>query len=267
MNTDLSLNFRSRGEGQKVVFSHGTPTYSGEYNATVSFLEKQYQCILIDHLGFGGSPKPKDADYSLSAHQRRFRETLLTHQVISFHLVVHDFGGVIALPLLFDPQFNILSLTILNSWYWPLNETEPQMAVQKYLVQSGIFPFLYRYLNFSPKVLLKMAWGKYAPLTKARHLHYISQFPTSEQRSGTIGFLRALFDFDLPEWKNSDRLSSIQQPVQVIWGEADQLVSGRNLERWKKIFPKAKIVVLKDVGHFVADEAPELLAKELLGFF
>lgn len=260
------LSFMSRGTGQNIVFSHGTPTYSGEYINVVKRLESKHKFILVDHLGFGNSPKPKQADYSIEAHQQRFKASLVENRIKSFHLVVHDFGGVIALPLLLDSDFEVLSLTILNSWYWSLIETEPQMKAQSVFVKLGILPFLYRYFNFSPKVLLKMAWGSHSPLAKERHSHYISMFPTQKERSGAIGFLKALFDFENSVWKKTETLKSITIPVQIIWGKADKLISIRNLERWNKIFPDAKIVALENVGHFVAEEAPEIFADELDSF-
>jgi pimeloyl-ACP methyl ester carboxylesterase len=262
-----SLAFANRGTGTLVVFVHGTPTYSGEFDQVANQIGHTHQSILIDHLGFGDSPKPIDGDYSISAHRIRFRETLAQRNIKKFHLVVHDFGGVIALPLVTDPDFEILSLSIINSWYWPLIETEPQMKSQKILFDLGIFTFLYKYLNFSPKVLLKLAWGSHSPLTKERHAHFISKFPTKDDRHGLIGLLKALFDFKDSVWLEADQLAKVKTPVQIVWGEADKLVSTRNLEKWEAIFPNAKIVKLKNVGHFVAEEAPDLLAKELLGFF
>ncbi|MFN7728289.1 MAG: alpha/beta fold hydrolase [Bdellovibrio sp.] len=267
MDANVELKFSRRGAGAPVVFAHGTPTYSGEYEQVANQIENSNQSILIDHLGFGDSPKPIDGDYSISAHRIRFRQTLRQKGIKKFHLVVHDFGGVIALPLLTESDSEVLSLTIINSWYWPLIETEPQMKSQKILLDSGIFPFLYKYFNFSPKVLLKLAWGSHSPLTKERHRHYISKFPTKDDRHGPIGFLKALFDFKNSVWLEADQLSKIKTPVQIIWGEADKLLSTRNLERWEAIFPKAKVVRFKNVGHFVGDEAPELLAKELIDFF
>lgn len=267
MHQSTKLHFEANGSGQNVVFSHGTPTHSGEYESVVKAMNSQYRFHLIDHLGFGNSPKPTHADYSIQAHQQRFRASLIENEVKSFHLVVHDFGGVIALPLRLDPEFEILSLTILNSWYWPLIETEPQMKLQKIFVNLGLLPFLYRHFNFSPKFLLKMAWGSHSPLTKERHDHYIGMFPTKYERSGTIGFLKALFDFENLIWKQTATLNSVKLPVQIIWGKADKLISTSNLERWKQIFPEAKVVAPENVGHFVAEEAPKIVANELDSFF
>ena len=263
MTHHKNIHIEFRGHGENVVFSHGTPTHSGEYHQVTKELQTNFRCVLIDHLGFGKSPKPNDGDYSLASHQARFRSSLIQNDIKSFHLIVHDFGGVIALPLTYDPHFKVLSLTILNSWYWPLIETEPQIKTQKFLFHTGLFHFLYRYYNFSPRVLLKMAWGQASPLTKEKHQHYISQFPSRKHRSGTLGFLNSLFQFDLIEWQQSNALQKLNIPVQILWGESDKLISARSLNRWKSIFPDAKIKTQKDVGHFVADEAPEWVAQEI----
>lgn len=256
------ISFLDQGVGEVLVIVHGTPTNSSEYREVIEELSPKYRCIAIDHLGFGQSEKPESGDYSIQAHQKRLIALLEYLKLKSFHLIVHDFGGVIGLPLVDSRDFEIKSVTILNSWLWPLIETEPQMEKQRWLVSSGIFPFLYRQFNFSPRFLIKLGWGTGKALSKERHRTYIRQFPRKENRAGAVGFLMTLFDFENSCWKQDDILSKMAGvPVQVIWGRADKLISTRNLERWKKLLPRAQVHALENVGHFVAEEAPEAVAK------
>lgn len=255
------IHYLDQGTGETVVFAHGTPTNSGEYRDVIAHLSSKYRCIAIDHLGFGHSEKPEEADYSIPAHRKRLAALLIHLDVRTFHLVVHDFGGVIALPLQKEEAFRVISVTILNSWLWPLIETEPQMRKQKWLVSSGVLPFLYRNFNFSPRILIKMGWGSRKPLSQERHRAYVEEFPKKESRSGTVSFLMALFDFDNPCWQQTDVLAGMTKiSVQIIWGLSDQLVSPRNLERWQQLLPNARIHKLERVGHFVAEEAPDEVA-------
>jgi pimeloyl-ACP methyl ester carboxylesterase len=39
-----------------------------------------------------------------------------------------------------------------------------------------------------------------------------------------------------------------------------------HLARWREALPDARVVPLGDVGHFVADEAPDALAEAVQGF-
>jgi len=262
------LYYVDEGTGPIVVFVHGTPTNSDEYEQVIKHLKKDYRCICIDHLGFGRSSKPKDGDYSIEAHTDRLSFLLKHLKIAQFHLVVHDFGGAIGLPLTLNDKFGITSLTLVNTWFWPLIESEPQMKGQQFLVSSGLLPWLYRYLNFSPRVLYKMGWGKHSPFSNTNHGKYLDQFRSSKDRSGTLEFLKTLFDFKAPCWKKLDSLlKSNKSPTQIVWGCADKLISTNTLSRWKQILPLSKTIELQDVGHFVAEEAPELLVEALRGHF
>jgi pimeloyl-ACP methyl ester carboxylesterase len=260
------LAIREMGQGETILFIHGTPTCSHEYREVFQILSNRYHCFAVDHLGFGSSEKPRNGDYRLSAHQERLKNVLRENEIRSFHLVVHDFGGVIGLPLLADSQFEVKSLTLLNTWAWPLIETEPQIKYQAWAVKIGLLDFLYRHANFSPRVLLKMAWGQRVPLDPQLYRFYMDQFPKADDRSGTIGFLHALFDFQNPAWQIKPSIERIHSPVMIVWGSADKLISKRNLERWRDWLPQATVHELDDVGHFVAEEAPQQLAEHLHHF-
>lgn len=258
------MGYVDRGQGEIVLFVHGTPTNSNEYETIIKELSGQYRCIAVDHLGFGQSDKPQNGDYSLNAHRARLELFIQHLGVDAFHLLVHDFGGIIGLPLIASPKYQIKSVTILNSWLWPLCETEPSLTKQRWAVTTGLLPFLYRRCNFSAKFLLKMAWGSRKPLTKTRHQFYVNQFPTRRDREGAVGFMNALFEFENSSWQQGQVLAVLKnKPVQIIWGLADKLISPRNLARWKAEIPQASIHELDNVGHFVAEEAADEVAIRL----
>lgn len=264
---DGQLAYRDEGQGETILFVHGTPTSSLEYVGLINRLKVNYRCLAIDHLGFGGSDKPKDADYSIQAHASRLNSLLSELSVGAFHLVLHDFGGVIGLPLALQQSSRVRSLTIINSWAWPLIETESQMKSQLWILQSAMMKWLYLNLNFSPKILLKMAWGKHASLTKEKHKAYQGAFRSRDERYGLLAFRDVLLDFSQPCWRmKHELLKLISLPIYLAWGMKDPLISPRNLDRWISMFPNAKVSRFEKVGHFVADEGEELLAPELLSF-
>ncbi len=97
-----SLSVIDEGGGPPVVFSHGTPTWSFEWRHLILGLRDTHRCIAPDHLGFGLSARPHEADYSPEAHARRFSRLIDALELSRYSLVVHDFGGPIAL----DEAFN-----------------------------------------------------------------------------------------------------------------------------------------------------------------
>jgi pimeloyl-ACP methyl ester carboxylesterase len=213
---DHRLHYVDQGAGDVIVFVHGTPIDSSEYRAVVETLSQRYRCIVGDHLGL--SDKPASGNYDAFGHRDRLAALLDHLNIRSFHLVVHDFGGIIGIPLLRHHELNIRSVTIMNSWLWPLVETEPALRKQQWLFSSGILPFLYRYFNISPKLLLKAGWGKKTKLTKERHQYYIDQFPSPSLRSGPIGLLRLLFDFKGAYWDQSDTILKLQKVPRKLSG-------------------------------------------------
>lgn len=261
---DHSIAYRDEGKGEVVIFVHGTPSSSLEFEDIIHQLKNNYRCIALDHLGFGESNKPKDGDYSLSAHSFRFLEFLDKLQIERFHLVIHDFGGAIALPVAIKRHHQIQSLTVLNSWIWPFFETEPQILKQRWLMTSTFMKYLYLHWNFSARFLVKMSWGSYKPLKPERHKQYQSYFRSPDERHGTVGFLNALFDFTHEAWRVHEELKVFSNiPVFIVWGQADKLISLKSFQRWKEIFPNAKVRLLPKVGHFVADEGSEFVVATL----
>jgi haloalkane dehalogenase len=100
---DGTVHYIDVGDGPPIVLVHGTPTWSFEWRHVVHALCSTHRVIAVDHLGFGGSQRPALASYTPEAHAARFASFMtglgLTQPVI---LVVHDFGGPIALHWALD---------------------------------------------------------------------------------------------------------------------------------------------------------------------
>ena len=265
---NYNLSYLDFGQGVAVVFVHGTPVSSNEFLEVIDKLKNHYRCIAIDHLGFGESAKPKNGDYTLMAHRRRLNLFLDKLGVKKIHLVVTDFGGPIALPFAADNWENILSLTIMNSWGWLLEDTEVQLKRMGWLMRSWLMKQMYIYFNFSARVMIKSAWGKHRPLTKERHDFYINKFKHPDERVGTWGFVQALFDKSDFTWEIGKRLNLLSpKPTQIIWGMSDKFISSANMVRWQQLLPHAEVHKIEKAGHFVSEECPEIVSEKLLKFY
>lgn len=66
-----SIFVRTAGaaEAPVLLFLHGFPTSSFDYEAVIERLAKRYRCVAFDFLGFGASAKPRiDYDYELQTN-------------------------------------------------------------------------------------------------------------------------------------------------------------------------------------------------------
>ncbi len=51
--------------------------------------------------------------------------------------------------------------------------------------------------------------------------------------------------------------------ILLVWGLKDIAFREKELKTWSKAFPNAKVVRFKDAGHFIAEEIPDELVKEM----
>lgn len=153
-----NMHYVDEGEGEIILFVHGTPTWSFLYRDFIQDLYGSNRCIAIDHLGFGLSEKPQDFAGTPQAYSKNLSEFIEKLNLKNITLVVHDFGGPIGLGAAIENPDNIKQVILFNTWLW---ETKSEKSVQKInkILNSGLGRFMYLNLNFSPKVLLKKGFS------------------------------------------------------------------------------------------------------------
>lgn len=261
-----TMAWREAGAGETVVLVHGTPSSSSEWQAVITALAPTFRVLAPDHLGFGESQRLTELSvYSLPWHAANFAAWLAAQQPSGrVHLVVHDFGGPIALPWVLDNLDRVASLTIVQSWAWTFLEDATFKKNMRF-VDTWLMRWLYRSWNFSAKQMVKMSWGTHRPLDRALHQQFIGQFPTKDSRAGTWGFARSLVrELDYFDALAAQLPSLRALPTLVVYGLADKMVKPLHFERWQRELPSARAVGLADVGHFPQVEAPELVVPPLV---
>src|SRR5690606_39868781 len=71
------LHYIDEGNGETIVFVHGTPSWSFDYRNVIKKLKANFRCIAIDHVGFGLSDKPEYYDYSTRNHGKTLEKFVL----------------------------------------------------------------------------------------------------------------------------------------------------------------------------------------------
>ena len=229
-----------------IVLVHGTPTWSFEYRHLIAGLRPSRRVIALDHLGFGLSERPADASYTPEAHAARFRAFVDGLGLSRFTLVVHDFGGPIALPVALDDPGRVSRLVVLNSWMWSF-AGDPRCArwrAARAWCPGGFGRFMYRRLNASLRLVTPSAYGDRRKLTRAIHGQYLAAFPDADSRERVLWTLaRALLGSSAYYdglWRRRDRLAAI--PALVVWGMKDSAFRPNQLARWRTALPHATVV-------------------------
>src|SRR6478752_2861668 len=243
--------------GEPVLLVHGTPSWSFEYRHAIAELSRSRRVIAFDHLGFGLSERPADFAYTPEAHSQVLREVVEGLGLTRFSLVVHDYGGPIALPFAAAAPERITRLVVINSWLWRLAD-DPTLAKSARLVASRFGRFLYRWLNASLRLLMPYAYADKRKLTPKIHAQYLAPFASRDARERVLWTLAcSLLDpaASLQRlWQNRARLAQI--PALIVWGLGDRALPPSVLEGLRQALPQARVAELSSVGHWPQEEAP-----------
>jgi pimeloyl-ACP methyl ester carboxylesterase len=249
------------GEGEPILFVHGTPSWSFEWRGLVRSLAARHRCIAPDHLGFGLSDRPADGAYTPEWHAENLRAFVSALGVRDFTLVVHDYGGPIGLPLALAGRAR--RLVVLNSFGWSLRGDRRVERASR-LLGSRFGRFVYRWLNLSLRVIVPAAYADRRKLTRSVHAQYLGPFGDRWSRGAVLWPLaRALVGSSAyyeELWSQRDRLW--EMPALIVWGTKDPAFGPELIGRWREALPGARVLELP-VGHWPQEEAPSEVAAAL----
>lgn len=85
-----------QGEGPTVVLVHGIASSTTTFTNVIPMLLPDHRVVAIDLLGFGASPSPAGAAYTIEEHVDYLERTLASRDVGRCILVGHSLGSLIA---------------------------------------------------------------------------------------------------------------------------------------------------------------------------
>jgi pimeloyl-ACP methyl ester carboxylesterase len=256
-----NMHYVDEGQGEVILMIHGTPTWSFLYRHLIKDLSKNHRCIAIDHLGFGLSDKPRKYSYKPEELAKNLRYFIEQLDLKNITLMVHDFGGSIGLAYAIENPENVKRIVLFNTWMWSYKGNKDAEMASKFF-GSSIGKFLYKKLNFSPRVMLKMGYGDKKKLTPEIHKQYMQAFPQPEDRNSTWHFAKEIIgsgDWWDRLFSQKEKISKI--PTLILWGMKDKFLTPAFLEKWKSIFKNKEVHEFKNAGHFVQEEEKELVGK------
>lgn len=254
---DGRIHLVDDGDGPPIVFVHGTPTWSYEYRHLLAAFRGRYRVIAPDHLGFGLSDRPRDADYSPEAHAARFAELLDTLDLHDVVLVVHDYGGPIALAWAAAHPERLRGLVLLNTFAGPIRDPQTRRVAR--WLRGAFGRWLYRVVNLSLRVILPSAYGVRRRLTRDVHAHYLAPFAEPWSRVTVLHALaRGLVGseaFFARLAASLPRLAPV--PTTIVWGERDPAFGPGYRAELCRSFPHSELNIVRSAGHWPHEETPE----------
>jgi pimeloyl-ACP methyl ester carboxylesterase len=248
------MHYVDEGQGEPIIFVHGFPTWSFMWRGLVRDLSVKHRCIAMDHIGFGLSDKPDSWTYTPEGHARNYRKLLDHLGLDSFSLVVHDFGGPIALSHALDFPGKVKRIAVLNSFLWSL-KNDPHFVKFDHKVNG---PLGRMAMTATPLGLNKMLHDMIEQKAKVNskiYNQYTGPFTKASERQGPYGLAKGYVgssEWLYSLWVHREALKNI--PLQVVWGMKDRLFSHEQLDKWRHSWPDADVITFPESGHLVLEE-------------
>jgi cis-3-alkyl-4-acyloxetan-2-one decarboxylase len=255
-------HFLDEGQGDPLLMLHGNPTWSFYYRNLILGLKQSYRCVVPDHMGMGKSDKPQNYNYTLSKHIDNLEALVGKLGLNDITLVLHDWGGAIGMGFAVRYPQKIKRLVLFNTAAF-LSEKIPVRL--KLCRVPGFGVITIRGFNAFALAAVDMACEKKERMTDEVRAGYLSPYDSFANRIATLRFVQDIpMSSNAPSYpvvkyieENLKRFKSL--PVMIAWGAKDFVFNDHFLKRWQRIFPDAEVHRIPDAGHYVLEDAHELI--------
>jgi pimeloyl-ACP methyl ester carboxylesterase len=261
------IAFDRIGNGERVLLISGFPQTRLSWNRLTPLLSQKFEAIPADLPSFGDSGI-LSAPATTENVGRIFHEFVAT-QGAPLHVVAHDFGAWCAYSwaLLFPEDFK--SLTLIEAGIpgiTLLNDIQLSDYKRKW-------NFIFMMLPDLPAELIKGKEDIYVGWWYKNKVHtpgavppdsvaaYVKAYARDGRMDAAFDYCRRILDdmdFNKKHFKN-------KIPIRLLAVGGQYSIPNMG-ELLRPYFQEVKPVVIADSGHFVPEEQPEALAKELLAF-
>lgn len=270
----LRYHYLDEGSGPPVVMVHGNPTWSFYYRRLVTLLRGRHRCVVPDHIGCGRSDKPGDDRYNYTLERRvddlaRLIDALGLEKV---HLVMHDWGGMIGMAWAARDPARVGKIALLNTAAFHLPDAKPFPPALALARNSRLGAVLVRGFNGFSATAAAICC-KRNPMSPELRRAYTAPYDSWDNRIATLRFVQ---DIPLREGdpgyelvsSTAARIPSFRDhDVFIGWGLKDFVFDGHFLAEWERLLPDARVRRIDDGGHYILEDAWDILGPDLDAFF
>jgi haloalkane dehalogenase len=246
------------GTGRAALFLHGYPTSSYLWrNVLPAVAAAGCRAVAPDLPGFGDSPPNLPGTWERQVENlERFRRALDLDPVI---LGVHDWGGLIGLRWACDNPSAVEALVITDTGFFPDGRWH---GMANTLRTEGEGEQLVANVN---RDLFAMALRQISPSLPDDALdEFFKAYGDDDRKRNQLDLYRS-GDFEkLEPYKG--KLTALGVPAKIVWGAKDEFAPIGGAYRFTKELPDAELVVLDEAGHFLMEDDPDRVAREIAAF-
>ena len=276
----LTISYRIGGTGPALLLLHGHPQTHVIWHKVAEQLATEFTVVAADLRGYGDSDRPAaDAEHlHYSKREMALDAAELMHSLgfEQFSVLAHDRGARVAHRLALDHPHAVRQMVLLDIAPTLAMYTQTDEAFARaywhwfFLIRPAPLPE--SLIEANPELFLRSVMGSRSaglkPFTPEVFGEYLRCLQIPGSARGICEDYRASAGIDL-EHDRADIAAGNQLtlPLLVLWGAEGTV--GRcfdPLKEWQQVATDVRGKALPS-GHYIAEEVPELLLEEVLGFF
>lgn len=243
------------GQGEPLLLLHGFGANKDNFPRVARFLTPHYRVIVPDHIGFGESAHPSDADYSPIAQAERLHLLAQALGIESLDVGGSSMGGQIALTYAALHPGEVKSLWLLApAGIW----SAPPSELRKILEETGENPLVVR--NEAEFARLFEMVMNDPPFVPRPMLNVLAKERIKNYELETRVFKQIIED------STEERIKGLATPTLIVWGDRDRLLTVESAEILHKHLPNSEVIIIPNIGHVPMLELPRQTAEDYLRF-
>ena len=273
-------HYVDEGSGRPILLLHGQPTWGYIWRRFIPPLAATHRVIVPDHMGFGKSATPPEREYTLSTHVENLTALIEALDLRDITLVMQDWGGPIGIGYAVRHPARIHSLVLMNTvfgygsagrrdlpnpldtpWFRWVREGLPTGRTEAVLSQLGS-----TILSVMQIVGLQRLDRVDPTFIRA----YGAAFPAPADCRAAIEFPLDLALGRIGEFvrQGAPGVPALREkPALMIEGMLDRAIPpALALADFTGLWPKAPVVRVPDAGHYIQEDAPEIVLPALQTF-
>lgn len=246
---------------EAVAFFHGNPGSAGDWVGLVGKVGELSRAVAFDLPGFGQSPSPPGFDHTIEEYADWVGEALDAAGIARAHLVLHDFGGPIALVWAARNPDRVASVTMFNTGILTGYEWHTMARVWQTPLLGELA------MMISSRQVFRRAVASAEPRGLPRDfLDEMFDNYDRETRAAVLDLYRSAKDLGGRADKVASQLAMADIPALVVWGSRDHYLNASFASRQREAFPSAEVHLVPDSGHWPFIDSPEVCEALLLAF-
>ena len=202
------------GEGPVIILLHGIASSAVTFRRVLPQLDDRYRCISLDLLGFGESPAPPDATYTIEEHVASIRATIDSLRLRApFILVGHSLGSLLAARYTAQNPGHVSRLVLASP---PVYLSPSELSDPVARAQVGLYLRAYEFLRANRDFTMATA----SALSRLMRLGSVLEVTDRNWNA----FILSLKNCIESQTTVSD-ISRVSVPIDVVYGTLDQFIA------------------------------------------